>query len=262
MKLPAFEIIGSREKAVAIVEIPEEMKDMEKEIAEEIMKRHKNVRSVLAKAGERKGELRLREYKLIAGEEDTEVIHKEYGYLLKLDPRKVYFSPREATERQRIASKVTPGESVLVMFSGVAPFAIAIAKKQPLVKEVICVEKNPVAHQYALENIRINKLSHKIRAFLGDVRDVCPNFFKRLDRVLMPLPKGAGSFLDLAVNCLKNSGIIHYYSWIEDEDFEKEEEKIRESFKNLHRNFIISEKIKVLPYAPRRWKIRLDIKVI
>ena len=48
------------------------------------------------------GELRLRSYRLLAGEENTEVLHKEHGYMLRLDPKKTYFSVREGTERQRI----------------------------------------------------------------------------------------------------------------------------------------------------------------
>ena len=54
--LSSFDIIGSREKTVAIVEISDELIEKEKEIAKEIMKRHKNVKSVLKKVSERKGE--------------------------------------------------------------------------------------------------------------------------------------------------------------------------------------------------------------
>ena len=52
----SFDIIGSREKAVAIVEIPEELKSKENQIAEQILKEHKNVKSVLKKLSERKEE--------------------------------------------------------------------------------------------------------------------------------------------------------------------------------------------------------------
>jgi len=127
----SFEIIGSKEKAVAIVEIPED--EDERKIAEEIMKNNKNVKTVLKKVSDRKGEFRLKEYEIISGDEDTEVIHKEHGYLLKLDPQLVYFSPKEATERQRIAEQVKENETVLVMFGGIGALAVAITKKQPKV---------------------------------------------------------------------------------------------------------------------------------
>lgn len=262
LPIKSFDIIGSREKAVAIVEIPEEFESRKKEIAEEIMRLHKNVRSVLRKISERKGIYRVRDYELLAGEEDTEVIHKEYGYLLKLDPRKVYFSPREATERQRIAKKVNPGENVLVMFSGIAPFAIAIAKAQPYVRKVYAVEINTIAHSYALENVRINKLSHKVIPLLGDVREICKSFFGKCERVVMPLPLGGEKYLDLAIKCLKEEGVIHFYHYGNENDlFSQALKVIEENVKNLGKKFEVLEKRKVLPYKPKVFKICIDFKV-
>ena len=194
----SFDVIGSKEKSVAIVEIPEELVEKEKLVAEAIMKLNKSIKSVLKKASERKGELRLREYELLAGDKNTEVTHIEYGCLFRLDPRKVYFSPRELTERQRIASKVKPNEVVMLMFAGVGAYAVFIAKKQPKVK-IISVELNSDAFGYMEENIRINKLSHLIVSVLGDVREKCKKWYGKCDRIIMPLPMGAESFLDVAI---------------------------------------------------------------
>lgn len=252
----SYDIIGGKEKAVAIVEIKEG--EDEKKIAEEIMKKHKNVKSVLKKVSGREGEFRLREYELILGDEKTEVIHKEYGYFLKLDPQQVYFSPREAEERQRIAKQVERGEVVLVMFSGIAPYAIAIAKNQPEVGKIFCIEKNPVAHKYAEENVRMNKLSHKISLILGDVKFEAKNFFGKCDRVVMPLPFGAYDFLEEGMMCLKEKGFIHFYSG---EEEEKVLERIREVASKLKKKIEIKEIRKVLQYAPRKWKICVDFCV-
>ncbi|RLG39508.1 MAG: hypothetical protein DRO01_05510, partial [Thermoproteota archaeon] len=121
----AYDLIGSRETgAVAIVEVPEGMDPAE--AAREVSSRHRHVKSVLIKRGPREGEERLRRYELVWGDENTEVVHKEHGYRLRLDPRRVYFSPREATDRMEVASMVGPGERVLVMFAGVGPYAVAI----------------------------------------------------------------------------------------------------------------------------------------
>lgn len=259
----SFDVIGSREKAVAIVEISEELKDREKLIADGIMQLHKNIKSVLKKISERKGELRLREFKLIAGDKDTEVVHKEYGYLLKLDPQKTYFSPREATERQRIASQVNPGENVMVMFSGISPFPIAIAKKQPQVNKVYAIELNEDAHNYAVENVRVNKLGYKIILIYGDVKDKCQKYYGRCDRVVMPLPLEAESFLDIAVNCIKSQGgIIHFYSWGEEGDlFSNALKLIEENCKKFDKEFEVLDKRIVLPYSPRKYKICIDVRI-
>lgn len=253
-----FDIIGSREKAVAIVEIPEELEEKKFLIASAISQLNKNVKSVLRKLTERKGELRLREFELLAGDSNTEVLHKECGYILKLDPQKVYFSPREAEERMRIASFVQPGELVLVMFSGIAPFCIAIAKKQPEVEKVYGIEINFFAHKYAEENVRINKLSHKIVLINGDVREACKRYVGYFDRIVMPLPLGAENFLEIAIKCLKQKGFIHFYSWGEEKDPYSNALKAVEAAAKRYR--IISKKL-VLPYAPRKWKVCLDVEI-
>lgn len=253
----SFDIVGSREKAVAIIEIPEELESKSRIIAEALLKVHKNVKSVLKKSSKRKGKFRLREYELIAGEEDTEVVHKESGCRFLLDPRKVYFSVRESAERERIAKEVQKGEKVLVMFGGVAPFPILIAKGKP-VKKVYSVEINPYAHEYALKNVKLNKVEDKVVPLFGDVKEVCPKLKEKFDRILMPLPEEAWKYLDVAFSCSKHGTVIYLYG-IEGENLE---EKVREAAKKSGLKVRVVEKRKVLPYAPRRYKVCLKIKVI
>mgnify|MGYP002395613479 CR=1 FL=1 len=257
----AFDVIGSKEKAVAIMELPEELRNHEKTIAETLMGVHKNVKTVLAKTSERYGTYRVREMRLIAGEEDTEVIHREAGCLFKLNPMKVYFSLREATERTRIAEKVKPRESVLVMFSGVGPFPIVIAKRQPTA-QTVAVEINPDAHSYCVQNIFLNKLYGRVRPLLGDVREVCPRFGETFDRVLMPLPKDAADYLDTAIPCLREEGILHFYHWAHERDlFSETEDLIRTAARRMGRHTEFLDRVRVLPYGPRTWKVRVDARV-
>jgi tRNA G37 N-methylase Trm5 len=55
----------------------------------------------------------------------------------------------------------------MVMFAGIAPYAIQIAKKQPKVKEVIAIEINPIAVKYTRENISLNKVEDKVKLLMG-----------------------------------------------------------------------------------------------
>jgi tRNA (guanine37-N1)-methyltransferase len=258
----SYDLVGSGKKAVAIVEIPEELKDEKKIIGEAVLKINKNVKSVLSKLSGRRGAYRLKDYELIAGVDDTEVMHREHGCNLKLDPRKVFFSPRELTERQRVASQVKAGETVLVMFSGAGPYPIAIAKKQSNVNKIYGIEINSDAHRYAEENVRINKLSHKIVLINGDVREVCPRLKIKFDRIAMPLSTEGYKYLDLAISCLKDGGIIHFYHISPEKDLFIESEKIvKDAGKKLKRKIEFVNKIKVLPYGTRYWKICLDVKI-
>ena len=259
-----YDVIGSKGKAVAIIEVRDEDvgAGAEKELAKAIMARNKHIVSVLKKESAREGEFRIREYSLIAGDENTEVLHMENGYKLLLDPQLVYFSNRESTERMRIASQVHPGELVMVMFGGVAPFPISIAKIQPDVNKIYSIELNPIAHKYALDNVRINKLSHKIIPICGNVREVCPKLGKKFDRIVMPLPKEAYEFLDIAISCLRRGGIIHLYYWSSEPDLFSEAEKlIKNAAEKLNKKIKILDKKKVLPYGPKKWKIVLDFIV-
>ncbi len=245
-----FDIVGNRNKAVAIIE-------GDKKQAVEILEKYKNVKSVLKKISGREGIYRIYRMRLLAGEKNTEVVHKEYGYLLKLDPRKVYFSPREAEERQRIAKKVRNGERILVMFSGVAPYAIAIAVKKSC--EIVCVEINKKAVEYANENVIINRLKGEVENICADIRQVKDKIGK-FDRIIMPLPETAYEFLPEAFAVAKKGAVIHLYAISSEKTMFKDiEDKISEQ---VNLRYKVIDKQRVLPFGVRLWKVRIDIKVL
>jgi len=257
----SFDVIGSKGQAVAVIEIPSELEPYGQAIGDALMRVQRNVRSVLSKETERMGEFRVRDMKLLSGSPDTEVVHRESGCIFKVDPRRAYFSPRESTEREKVSSKVGPGERVLVMFSGIGPFAICIAKRQPKAY-CVAVELNPDAHMYCLENVRLNKLGDRVRAVLGDVREVCPTFSERFDRVLMPLPKGAYEFLDTAIPLVKPGGVLHFYHWASrDDPFSEGERLLASAADEYGRSLEILERVRVSQYSPSAWKVRIDARV-
>jgi len=257
----SFDIYGSKRKAVAVVEIPDELREFEGLIARTIMKVNKNVASVLGKESGRTGEYRTREFRLLAGDPDTEVLHRESGCVYRLDPRTVYFSPRESSERERLSSAVGEGEDVLVMFSGVGPLPISIAKRRRNV-HVTAVELNPHAHNYCVENIHLNRVADRVEAIKGDVREVCPSLGRLFDRIMMPLPKGAYEFLDVAVPLLKDGGVLHFYHWAPEGDpFSEAEELIIGTAEDEGKKVRFMDRVKVSQYSPRTWKIRVDARV-
>ncbi len=256
----SYDVIGS-DKSVVVIEIPEELGGRKHLIAEAAMKTNPNVKSVLNKISGRKGTYRLDDLELIAGDENTEVVHKEYGYMLKLDPKKVFFSPRESNERQRIASLVEPGEVVAVPFSGIGPYPIAIVKRQPDVSKVYGIEKNPVAHEYAKENVRINKLAHKIVLINDDVKNAPGIFNFKFDRIVMPIAVGGEYYLDVVFDIVKDGGVIHFYTFGDEKDlFSKAEKFVEKAVEEKGKRFSIENRVKVLPFGVRSYKVCLDIK--
>jgi tRNA (guanine37-N1)-methyltransferase len=257
----SFDVIGSKGRSVAIVEVPEGLSGFEVELAKAIMRVHRNVVSVLSKGSERTGEFRTREMRIIYGDPDTVVLHRESGCVFKVDPVKAYFSPRESTERDRVSEQVRGGENVLVMFSGVGPFPIRIAKRNPGAT-MTAVELNPYAHNLCVENISLNRVEGRVRAILGDVREVCPRLGERFDRVLMPLPKGAYQFLDVAVASLGGGGILHFYHWApESSPFAEAERLVVGAAVSQGRTTQILGEVKVSQYSPMVWKVCLDVAV-
>jgi tRNA (guanine37-N1)-methyltransferase len=192
-------VVGS----IAILEIPSELVKKEKVIAETVLEMHKNIKTVLKKAAIHSGTYRTQKMKVLAGKRTKETEYKENNIRLMLNVEKVYFSPRLGTERLRITNLIKKGESVLVMFSGCAPYPCVIAKNAKP-KEVYGVEINPHAHKYGEENIKLNKLADVI-LFKGDVRKIVPKIKKKFDRILMPLPKSAETFLDVALSAAKKA---------------------------------------------------------
>jgi tRNA (guanine37-N1)-methyltransferase len=253
----SFDIIGD----VAIIEIPDEMKLKEKLFAKALLLVHPNIKVVAKKTGAMEGEFRVRPLKVIFGENRTETIHKEHGCLIKVDPATSYYSVRLSHERERISEMVKDKEHVLVMFAGVGPFALVIAKKKPKT-HVVGIELNPAATSCFKENIKLNKLTN-CEAVLGDVREVIPKRFVGFaDRILMPLPKSAFNFLEVAIMAARNNAIIHFYHFGKEETvFEEAKKLVEDAAKKAGVNIeIIAQRI-VRPYAPRIIQISTDFKV-
>lgn len=202
----SFDVVGD----IAILEFEKEFpKGKKKIVARALLETFPSVRVVVEKSDKVSGEYRVRGIKHLAGEKRTDTVHTEYGCKYKVDVACDYFSPRLGTERMRVASQVAEGERVLVLFAGVGPYAILIAKKRKP-SEVVAVELNPHAVSAMKENVKLNKADVKV--VLGDAKKVT----KKLgvfDRIIMPLPKDAGDFLAVALPALKEGGAINFYTF-------------------------------------------------
>jgi tRNA (guanine37-N1)-methyltransferase len=251
----AFDTIGS----IAVLEIPEELREKEKPIAGAILKINKNIKTVLKKAGIHETEFRTQKMVYLAGKRTKETVHKEHNTRIKLNVETVYFSPRLATERKRIADQVRPGESILVMFSGCAPYPCVIAKTTKA-KEITGIELNPEGHKYALENTKLNKIKN-ITLFNGDVAEIVPRLKKKFDRIIMPLPKSAGDFLDTAFHTSKPGTIVHFYAFEEEGKFNEAHKRIKSEAKKHNIKYKILKTIKCGQQSPKTFRICVDFEI-
>jgi tRNA (guanine37-N1)-methyltransferase len=252
----SYDVVGD----IAIVEIPYGLGKKEKSIADTILKEHKNINVVCKKVGIHSGKFRLQKLKIIGGEKRKETIHKENNAQLKLNPEDVYFSVRSGTERKRIASLVKKGEEVLVMFSGVAPFPIVISKNSNASK-IYAVELNKKAHKYALENLKLNRIKN-VELFQGDVRKLVPKLYKVFDRIIMPLPKSAETYLDVALKVSRKGTMIHLYVFLQENEITEMKDKIKDMCKANAKDVKIIHVEKCGQYSPYTYRMCFDIRVL
>ncbi len=256
--LSSYDVIGD----IAIVQIPKELSQYEKEVGKLLLKGDSKVKVVMKKAGGRKGEFRISSLEYLAGEHRSETEYTENKVRMKLDITKVYFSPRLSNERKRLTNETKAGEDVLVLFAGVGPFALEIGKMHPDCN-VVGIELNPDAVGYFEKNILLNKLKN-VEVFLGDVKILVKEKFENwADRIAMPLPMGAEEFLDSAFLAAKSGCTVHFYKMVERngglEQAKKQIEKIgRKHGKKIE--FLFEKEVR--PYSVSTIQVVIDFRIL
>lgn len=245
---------------IAIVTIPEKLESYSREIGRAIMDIYPRVKTVLSKQGETVGEYRIRLFNIIAGGPDTETIHREHGCIYKVNLMKAFFNPRMSGERLRVALQIRDKENILDMFAGVGPFSILLAKKNPTVT-VTAIELNPDAYNYLLTNISLNRVEDRVKALLGDAKQILKDFRPIFDRIILDLPFNSLNFLDIALSKLKNHGVIHLYHVESGVDsIDKARLRVIKLAEEMGYRIEITYSRQVLEVAPRKFIIGLDIK--
>jgi len=255
----AHDIIGT----IAILEIDEELRDKENIIADAVLMTNKNIQTVLRKDGGHEGNFRVQKMKWLAGVKTKETIHIENGTRLKLNVETVYFSPRLSTERKRITELVKPNEKILVMFSGCAPYPCVISKNTEA-QNIIGIEINPEGHKYGLENIELNKLKN-VELINADVKIAVPKLAEKnlvFDRIVMPAPHNADSFIKEAILVSKKGTIIHFYDFLHEDKFLEAEKKVDEACKSLKKKWKKISLNKCGQHAPHIFRICLDFEIL
>ena len=288
MKHRSFDLLGN----IAIVNFLKGAKQVEKKkFAQKILEENKSIKTVLEKSGKFSGRLRKMKTKFVAGEKTKEVLYKENGCVFRFNIDSTYFSPRLSNERKEIASKIKKDDVVLVMFAGVGPYSIVIAKNSKCEK-VYSNEINREANKYAKLNIELNGLKNKIELLPGDIKRVakklcdgdlrfsseaikkiaqpcregrlsegnrrCPRF----DVIVMPRPQLKESFLKEAFDLSKKGTKIFYYDFCKIGEEKNIVDKIKQEAKRNKKNVKILRIKKAGEIAPFKIRLRVDFVVV
>jgi len=248
---PSYERVGD------VVVIDEDDPDRAQRVADAVVESDLPVDAVLNRASKVKGQERVRDWEVLAGE-GTETLHREYGCEYVVDLAEAFFSPRLATERHRVAEQVTSGEQAFDMFAGVGPFVVPFAKRGAT---VVGVDVNAEAIEYLRENARRNGVEERVTAICGDVREVAPDYEGWADRVVMNLPHSADEFLDTAVSLAGDDTVVHYYDiQHEDDPFGPGERAIRAAAEPDYEVTVETRRV-VRSYAPHEENVCLDVRL-
>lgn len=252
-----YDVIGD----IAITIIPPELSLYEKLIGDTILAINKNVKVVAKRDGIYDGEYRTIPLSIIAGENRMETMHKEFGLRYFLNPQQVYFSVRSGSERKRISDLVAKPEDILVMFSGVGPFPLMIAHHNKGCS-IVGIELNKKAHDYAVKNLKENRLQSTVNFYHGDVETIIPQLGKMYDRVIMPLPTTARSYLPLAIAGLNKNGWLHYYDFKSTECFEESIAEITDVCTTQGRTLSHAEPVVCGHRSPEIYRVCIDAQII
>jgi len=210
----------------------------------------------IVKLGRISGLKREPDVEMIIGE-GTETIHRENKCSFKLDVSRIMWSKGNTTERKRMSTIVKQGETVVDMFAGIGYFSIPIAVHSKPAK-IYSIEINPISYGYLCENVHLNKVEGVLEPILGDCREIAP--LGIADRVLMGYIGNTNEYLDVAIDVLKEGGIIHYHESVPDKlKFTRPVDRINEAAIASGREMVeILNKRIIKPYSPGVYHVVVD----
>ncbi len=220
------------------------------------LRKHKQMVTVLEKTTDIRGVLRKFETRFLSGINKRETIHNENQCKFFLNVDETYFSPRLSNERKITAEDASKhlknNSKVLIMFGGVAPYAIVLAK---MVKKmninIYSSELNKKASEYATKNILLNKVEDKVKILQGDSRKI--NIKEKFDIIFMPRPNLKESFINSALKFSKKGTIIFYHGF-------GTNEKVLEEVNNKRLKVMYIRKAGDI--APNKWRWLVKLQVI
>jgi tRNA (guanine37-N1)-methyltransferase len=213
----------------------------------------------LEKTGKISGRLRTPRARFIAGVDTREALYHENGCVFRFDVEKCYFSPRLSSEKAELARMVKKGESVFVMFGGVAPFAVVIAKMGKA-RKVMSVELGKIPSRYAEMNVKANKV--RVDVIQGDVNRVLPHMKEKFDRVIMARPNLEEDFLDVALPRVRKGGMLHYYGFYDEKDIGELTSLLVKEARKAKRKIKMLRIKKAGDVGIRKYRYRADVRVL
>ena len=161
----SFETVGH----IAHVNLRDSQLDYKHVIGQVLLdKNNPHIRTVVNKLSDIQETYRFFKMEVLAGSDDMIATVRENGCMFTFDFSQVYWNSRLHTEHSRIIDSLTLNDVVCDLFAGVGPFALPAGKKGCM---VYANDLNPAAYQALCNNVKINRVESRIRAYNLDGRD-------------------------------------------------------------------------------------------
>jgi len=204
------------------------------------------------------GPTRKPRIEVIAGSKNTQTLHKEHGCLFKLDLSKVMWSAGNKAERARLAKQVKSNEHVVDMFAGIGYWTVPAAKRAA---SVTAMDINPTAIAFLKQNLKLNRIAHKVNVLQGDCRELADKHEGTADRVIMGWLDDTLAYFPAALKIASDGATIHYHESLPPDQVEKRAEDLRDVAAAHGRKLSIEDVQEVKSMGPGRRHLVFDIKL-
>lgn len=202
----------------------------------------------------------------VAGDRDLNITYKEAGlaFNVDLDRRLSRLSKCQGGihERERICQLVQPGERVLVLGSGIGLTACVVAARTAC-REVVALEPDEVKNEFALANIKANKLDGKVSSLCRSPLDV--EGLGRFDRICAFLKFQALENLEPLVPAIREGGMLHFYNHESKEEYEREPIELLRSMEGMCGNRAVEiawrGKVPRKSISPNMYRVGVDFRI-
>jgi len=190
----SFDQIGE----IIVIKLSDSIANQAEIIGQALLEHFPSIRLVCEDKGV-KGDYRVRDLNVIASRNSNlsfDTIVRENGKMMQLDPSSVYYSPRLATERQKLSKLVKKlskrlGKKIAICdpYAGIGPNLVNAYDKM-YVNQILANDLNPQATPYLTLN-----LPEFSEIYCTDARDLATTLSKKYDIIFVNLPHDSISHL-------------------------------------------------------------------
>lgn len=242
---------------ILVLRLKKELMGKRKEIGAAVLKLLPQFRTVVLEKGIN-GTTRKPRMEVLSGKKSLETVHREHGCVFKLDLSKAMWSGGNKGERARLAGMIKPNEKVVDMFAGIGYWTLPVAKKA---RQVTAIDVNPAAIAMLKENLKLNRLSHKVTVLKGDCRDISEELAGTADRVISGWLDDSLVFFPSALKMAKKGGIIHYHEALPIDQVEARTEELKDVASAYGRALKVLDVQHVKSMSPSKQHLVFDLKV-